>query len=181
MARVQHMVLVKFKPEVSPERIAELYSMIHLMKEKIPGIEYLDGGEYSSGEGMNQGYSHGFLITFSSAQARDAYLPHPEHDAVRTALLATIDAVAAFDFVETVDPTKPLPKVKVPRPAPKSKAAARPGPKRPVSTSAPKRSAKKSAAKRPARKPPAKVAKPAKSAKKKASLKEKPPAKRARR
>lgn len=100
MPRVQHMVILKFKPEVTQERIDELFAMVDAMQGKIPGIEYCKGGPYSSPEGFNQGYTHGFLVTFKDAAARDAYLPHPEHDKVRDALLASIEAAVAFDFEE---------------------------------------------------------------------------------
>ncbi len=37
-------------------------------------------------------------MTFESVNARDAYLPHPEHERVQDALLPCIDGVLAFDF-----------------------------------------------------------------------------------
>jgi len=51
-----------------------------------------------SDEGLNQGYTHGFLMTFESIAARNAYLPHPEHERVKAELLLYIDSVIAFDF-----------------------------------------------------------------------------------
>lgn len=100
MPRVQHMVILKFKPSVTPEEIDGLFGMVDAMKDLIPGIEYCAGGPYSSPEGFNQGFTHGFLVTFSSPEARDAYLPHPEHAKVRDALLAAIESAVAFDFLE---------------------------------------------------------------------------------
>jgi hypothetical protein len=37
-------------------------------------------------------------MTFQSAAARDAYLPHPAHEEVKQAILPCIDEVIAFDF-----------------------------------------------------------------------------------
>ncbi|MEQ8787978.1 MAG: Dabb family protein [Pirellulaceae bacterium] len=98
MAAVQHMVLLKFKPEISPETIDRLFADLAALQQKIPGITYFAGGPYSSHEGLNQGYTHGFLMTFENAAARDVYLPHPEHELVKSAILPCIDGVAAFDF-----------------------------------------------------------------------------------
>lgn len=98
MAIVQHMVAVKFKPEVSPETIDALFAELKALKEKIPGILYVAGGAYRSPEGLNQGFTHGFLVTFESPAARDGYLPHPEHERVKEAILPCIDGVMAFDF-----------------------------------------------------------------------------------
>ena len=98
MSQIQHMVLVKIKPSVTTEKITEMFRMLALLQQLIPGITYFAGGPYSSTEGMNQGYTHGFLITFESVDARNAYLPHPEHKRVEAALLASIDSALAFDF-----------------------------------------------------------------------------------
>jgi hypothetical protein len=92
------MVLVKIKPEVTPEKITELFNQLAELQQLIPGITYFSGGPYSSSEGLNQGYTHGFLMTFESVDARDAYLPHPEHERVKATLLPCIDGVIAFDF-----------------------------------------------------------------------------------
>jgi hypothetical protein len=98
MPQIQHMVLLKIKPEVTPEKITELFSQLAELQQLIPGITYFSGGPYSSSEGLNQGYTHGFLMTFESVDARDAYLPHPEHERVKATLLPCIDGVIAFDF-----------------------------------------------------------------------------------
>jgi hypothetical protein len=98
MAQIQHMVLVKIKPEVTPEKITELFNQLAELQQLIPDITYFSGGPYSSSEGLNQGYTHGFLMTFESVDARDAYLPHPEHERVKATLLPCIDGVIAFDF-----------------------------------------------------------------------------------
>ncbi|SRR4028119_715751 len=98
MTKIQHMVLLKIKPEVTPEKITDLFNQLAELQQLIPGITYFSGGPYSSSEGLNQGYTHGFLMTFESIDARDIYLPHPEHERVKAALLQCIDGVIAFDF-----------------------------------------------------------------------------------
>jgi hypothetical protein len=92
------MVLFKFKPEVTPKKITEIFSQLAQLQQLIPGITYFAGGPYSSSEGLSQGYTHGFLMTFESVDARDTYLPHPEHEVVKAVLLQCIDSVLAFDF-----------------------------------------------------------------------------------
>ncbi len=98
MSQIQHIVLVKIKPSVTTEKITEMFRLLAELQQLIPGITYFAGGPYSSTEGINQGYTHGFLMTFESVDARDAYLPHPEHERVQAALLASIDSALAFDF-----------------------------------------------------------------------------------
>ena len=98
MPEIQHLVLLKFKPDVTPEKITELFSQVAQLQQLISGITYFAGGPNSSPEGLNQGYTHGFMMTFESVDARDTYLPHSEHEVVKAALSQCIDSVLAFDF-----------------------------------------------------------------------------------
>ena len=98
MGMVRHMVVCCFKEGTTEETIADLLGQVHTLQEKIPGIQGVESGPYESPEGANQGYTHGFLVTFDSPAARDGYLSHPDHDVVRDALLAKLESVVAFDF-----------------------------------------------------------------------------------
>jgi len=98
MHQIQHMVLFKIKPEVTTAKITQLFGLLAELQQLIPGITYFAAGPYSSPEGLHQGYTHAFLMTFESVEARDAYLPHPEHGRVKATLLTCIDGVLVFDF-----------------------------------------------------------------------------------
>ncbi|MEM6751553.1 MAG: Dabb family protein [Cyanobacteria bacterium P01_C01_bin.38] len=92
------MALLKFKPEVTTDKIEYLFNQLAQLKQLIPGITYFSGGCYSSDEGLNQDFKHGFLTTFESIEARDIYLPHPEHERVKAEILPCIDDIIVFDF-----------------------------------------------------------------------------------
>jgi hypothetical protein len=98
MPQIKHMVILKFKPEVSQATIDDLFEQLAGLQSKIDGILDFSGGAYSSHEGLNGGYTHGFCMTFSSAAARDAYLPHPDHEIVKGNIIPNIDGVIAFDY-----------------------------------------------------------------------------------
>jgi len=98
MATVQHMVVVKFKAGFSQQSIDNLFKELYEFWRTTPGVTYFAGGPNSSPEGLNQGYSHGFLVTFASASARDAYLTHPGHQRILERVLPSLDGVLAFDF-----------------------------------------------------------------------------------
>jgi hypothetical protein len=53
---------------------------------------------YQSDEGLNDGFTHGFVMTFDSPQSRDAYLPHPEHERVKLVVVPNLERVMVFDF-----------------------------------------------------------------------------------
>ena len=100
MAKVQHMVVVKFKTPEGASKIKPLFAALADLPRRIPGILYYSAGPYASPEGLNQGFTHGFLMTFKDAQARDTYLTHPEHQKVVGEYLPFIESVLAFDFEE---------------------------------------------------------------------------------
>lgn len=98
MLQIQHMALLKFKPEVTTDKIEYLFNQLAQLKQLIPGISYFSGGSYSSKEGLNKDFTHGFLMTFESIEARDNYLPHPEHERVKAEILPYINDLVVFDF-----------------------------------------------------------------------------------
>lgn len=104
MPRVNHTVLFKFKDEVTQEQIDDLFKTLASFKTegKVPGIESLSWGPYESPEGRNGGFTWGFSMIFESTEARDNYLPHPEHIAVVNVILPLLkdepNAVIAFDY-----------------------------------------------------------------------------------
>ena len=98
MTKIKHIALMKFKEGTSEEQIEKLFEEILDMTELIPGIEDYVAGPNNSPEGLNQGFTHGFVMTFTDAAARDAYLPHPEHERVKAMVLPQIESVAVFDF-----------------------------------------------------------------------------------
>jgi hypothetical protein len=97
MKKVHHIVLVQFAAGKA-HRMAELTTALENLHKRLPGFLYLSGGPYSSPEGLNQGYTHGFLMTFANAAVRDEYLTHPDHEKVKQAFLSDLASVVAFDF-----------------------------------------------------------------------------------
>jgi hypothetical protein len=100
MARVQHLVLLRFKEGTSAQTIAECFTAVAELPKKIPGIDYYASGPNCSPEGLNKGFTHAFVMTFASAAARDQYLPHPEHEKVKAMLFRYLEEGLAFDFEE---------------------------------------------------------------------------------
>lgn len=102
MPQIKHAVILKFKPGVTPAKIQQNFAALAALREKIPGLLDFSGGPYSSPEGLNKGFTHGFIMTFADAASRDAYLPHPDHEVVKNMILPDldggVDGVIAFDW-----------------------------------------------------------------------------------
>ena len=98
MPNINHTVLLKFQPEVTDAQITQVFQDLANLKNTIPGILDFTGGPNNSPEGLADGFTHGFSMIFTDAQARDAYLPHPNHESFKQSALPLIDKVLVFDY-----------------------------------------------------------------------------------
>ncbi len=94
----RHFGMFQFKEGISDVQIAECFNTMKGMIGKIPGFLEMEYGPYDSTEGLNDGYTHGFIMTFESPEAREAYLPHPIHEAVKDLVIPRLERVVVFDF-----------------------------------------------------------------------------------
>lgn len=95
---VRHYGMFQFHPEVTPDQIDECFTEMCAMVGRIPGLLSMEHGPYDSPEGLNDGFTHGFVMTFDNGASRDAYLPHPEHERVKEIVVPRLARVVVFDF-----------------------------------------------------------------------------------
>jgi len=102
-AAVRHVVVFRFKPDASPERIRQITQAFAALKDQIPGVLTFEHGVNNSPEKLNQGFTHVYQLTFTDAAARDAYLVHPAHKAFGSLLgsLGVFDAAFVVDYTPT--------------------------------------------------------------------------------
>lgn len=96
---LRHVVLLKFKDDALPEQIRHVESEFRALKTRIPGVQSLEWGTNISPEGLAQGFTHCFFVTFLDAKARDAYLPHAAHQDFVKILRPVLDKVLVVDYV----------------------------------------------------------------------------------
>lgn len=98
---LRHIVVFKYKPHASAEDIDAVARAFAGLQTAIPGITAFEHGVNNSPEGKHRGFTHVYLLTFESAAARDAYLPHPEHQRFGHLLgrLGIVDDVFVVDYV----------------------------------------------------------------------------------
>lgn len=95
---VRHFGVFKFKEAVTEEQIAACFGTMKDMVGKIPGLLDMEYGAYNSTEGLNEDFTHGFVMTFDSLASRDAYLPHPVHEEVKAFVVPNLARVVVFDI-----------------------------------------------------------------------------------
>lgn len=94
----RHFGVFQFKPQITQEQINESFLALVDLKNKIPGLISVEHGPYKSDEGLNDGFTHGFIMTFETAQQRDDYLPHPDHLKVVNLVQPRLERLVVFDF-----------------------------------------------------------------------------------
>lgn len=95
---LRHVVLFKFKDDARPEQIREVETEFRALRSRIPGVLSLEWGTNVSPEGLNQGFTHCFFVSFADAKARDAYLPHEAHQNFVKLLRPVLDKVLVIDY-----------------------------------------------------------------------------------
>jgi hypothetical protein len=97
----RHIVLVKVRPDVPASEVQKALDALGALNGQVPGLLSFEAGPNNSPEGRTLGFTHGFVMDFADAAARDAYLPDPRHQAAAAGLRAIRDpenGVLVFDF-----------------------------------------------------------------------------------
>jgi Stress responsive A/B Barrel Domain len=79
LQKLRHVVMFGWKPGTDAAELNKVVEAFCLLPGKISLIKGFEWGTNNSPEGLNQGLSHCFCLTFTSEQDRDAYLVHPAH------------------------------------------------------------------------------------------------------
>jgi Stress responsive A/B Barrel Domain len=99
---IRHIVLIRFRPDVTEAAIAAIFADLHRIKALLPGVLSITSGRSESPEQIERGYMHGFVADFTDWDALAAYQAHPAHKAVGAALVAGavggLDGILVFDL-----------------------------------------------------------------------------------
>ncbi|MFM2390652.1 MAG: hypothetical protein RLZZ437_2207 [Pseudomonadota bacterium] len=102
---IRHIVLLRFRPDMTEAAIAGLFTELHRIEGKIPGLLAITSGKSESPEQMERGYMHGFVVDFADWAALQAYQDHPDHKALGAGLVRAaeggIDGILVFDLPVT--------------------------------------------------------------------------------
>ena len=94
----RHYGMFEFKEGITESEIENCFATMKGMVGRIPGLLEMEHGPYDSTEGLNDGYTHGFLMTFDRPESREAYLPHPIHEKVKELVVPKLERAVVFDF-----------------------------------------------------------------------------------
>jgi len=89
---------MKFKESITTEQRAQVPQKFAELQDKIPYIVEFEWGLDVSVEGLNNGFTHIFILTFKSAKDRDAYLVDNDHEIFKQWVFPLLDKVMVIDY-----------------------------------------------------------------------------------
>ena len=95
---LRHAVFFAFNDDATDAQITEVREAFTNLPNEIEEIRGYEWGTNNSPEGLNKGFTHAFFLTFHSEADRDAYLPHPAHQAFGQKLGPVLKDVFVVDY-----------------------------------------------------------------------------------
>jgi hypothetical protein len=95
---LRHVVMFKFKSDATKEQIKEVETAFAALPKKIDVIHDFEWGTDNSPEMLSKGFTHCFLVTFKSEEARKTYLPHAAHQEFVTLVKPLVEDVMVIDY-----------------------------------------------------------------------------------
>jgi len=95
---LRHLVMFKFKDTSSKEEVQKVVDAFRTLKVSVPQVAAFEYGTNNSPEGLDNGFTHCFLVSFKSEADREVYLPHPKHKEFVEVLKPHLDKVQVLDY-----------------------------------------------------------------------------------
>jgi len=94
---IHHIVLLKFKPEVTPEQRQSVKDSIRALPSQIPAIQSIVAGDTLFNH-LGHGYDEGVIFLFESVAKLDEYRPHKAHTDYQASSAPYIEDKLIFDI-----------------------------------------------------------------------------------
>jgi hypothetical protein len=98
-APYRHVVFFKFKDSTTPDQVQGIEKAFIELAGKIETVKGFEWGTNVSPEGLNDGFTHCFFVTFKDKAGLEVYLPHAAHQEFVGTLKPLLDKVCVLDYV----------------------------------------------------------------------------------
>ena len=95
---LRHVVLFAFNETATPNQLQAIEQAFASLPPQIAEIKGYEWGTDVSVEELADGYTHCFLVTFTSLSDRDTYLVHPAHQAFVARLQPHLAKALVIDY-----------------------------------------------------------------------------------
>ena len=95
---LRHAVFFSFKESSTASDVQGVVDAFAALPQKIDSIKDFQAGTNNSPEGLDDGFTHCFLLTFKNDAGRKTYLPHPSHKEFGSTLGPHLKDVFVLDY-----------------------------------------------------------------------------------
>jgi hypothetical protein len=99
---ITHCVFINYRADTTPQAKIAILDGLLALRPRIDGLINIMIGDNTSPEGLDKGFSEGFIVTFRDPAARDRYLADEEHAKVGAAIVAAAqggtDGILVYDL-----------------------------------------------------------------------------------
>ena len=95
---LRHVVMFGFNDNLTEQQVQEIEEAFCALPSQIEEVKGFEWGTDCSPEGLQQGQTHCFFLTFHSDKDRDTYLVHPAHKAFGKLINGKVKAVTVLDY-----------------------------------------------------------------------------------
>ena len=95
---LRHILLLKPKPEITPEAVEACRAALAGLVGRIPGLLNFHWGANLAAPERHAGYSYGFSMDCADRPSLDGYGPHPDHVAAAQLVRSQFLPALVLDF-----------------------------------------------------------------------------------
>jgi len=100
MSSYRHIVIFQFKDGAPAAKVQGVVDAFKALPGKLPAIQAFEWGTNVSPEGLDQGFTHIFTLTFASKEALEKqYLHEPAHQEFVAMLGDVLEKALVVDYV----------------------------------------------------------------------------------
>ena len=100
MRSYRHIVIFKFKDGAPADKVRGVVEAFKALPGKLPAIKAFEWGTNVSPEGLDQGFTHIFTLTFASKESLEKhYLHEPAHQEFVALLPDILEKALVVDYV----------------------------------------------------------------------------------
>jgi len=97
-SRLRHVVIFKFKDSSTPDDVKKVSETFAALYGKVPQIKSFEWGINNSPEKFNEGFTHCFILTFSTEKDLADYQLNPAHVEFQKVLKPHMEKVFVVDY-----------------------------------------------------------------------------------
>ncbi|EKS6646033.1 Dabb family protein [Enterobacter hormaechei] len=95
---IRHILFITLTDDASPDDINAVRLAFLRIPRLVKGVTRVEWGVNDSPEDKNARYTYCVLMTFADEATRQYYLPHPDHDALKTLFRPVLQDIVVLDF-----------------------------------------------------------------------------------